>query len=109
MTPSTLNLQGLRRPRCLSRANSTRRWRALIGAPTSPISSAERIAVTRDMRLSSPELAAAFIEGARAQGADVVDFGMMRDRHAVFRGRAREPRRRRADHGVAQSEAVQRR
>jgi phosphomannomutase len=29
------------------------------------------------MRLSSPALAAAFIEGARAQGADVVDFGMM--------------------------------
>jgi phosphomannomutase len=37
---------------------------------------AKRIAVTRDMRLSSPDLAAAFIEGARAQGADVVDYGM---------------------------------
>ena len=37
---------------------------------------AKRIAVTRDMRVSSPELAAAFIEGARAQGADVVDYGM---------------------------------
>ena len=39
--------------------------------------SAQRIAVSRDMRLSSPSLAAAFIEGARDQGADVVDFGML--------------------------------
>ena len=38
---------------------------------------AKRIAVSRDMRLSSPTLAAAFIEGAREQGADVVDFGML--------------------------------
>jgi phosphomannomutase len=38
---------------------------------------ARRIAVSRDMRLSSPSVAAAFIEGARAQGADVVDYGMM--------------------------------
>ncbi len=37
---------------------------------------AKRIAVSRDMRVSSPSLAAAFIEGARAQGADVVDFGL---------------------------------
>ncbi len=38
---------------------------------------ARRIAVARDMRLSSPALAAAFIDGARDQGADVVDFGML--------------------------------
>jgi phosphomannomutase len=38
---------------------------------------AKRIAVTRDMRTSSPGLADAFIEGARQQGCDVVDFGMM--------------------------------
>jgi phosphomannomutase len=38
---------------------------------------AKRIAVSRDMRISSPSVAAAFIEGARAQGADVVDYGMM--------------------------------
>ena len=38
---------------------------------------AKRIAVSRDMRVSSPSVAAAFIEGARAQGADVVDYGMM--------------------------------
>jgi phosphomannomutase len=38
---------------------------------------AKRIAVSRDMRLSSPAVAAAFIEGARVQGADVVDYGML--------------------------------
>jgi phosphomannomutase len=38
---------------------------------------AKRIAVSRDMRLSSPSIAAAFIEGARTQGADVVDYGML--------------------------------
>jgi len=37
---------------------------------------ARRIAVSRDMRTSSPSLAAAFIDGAREQGADVVDYGM---------------------------------
>lgn len=38
---------------------------------------AKRIAVARDMRLSSPSLARAFIDGARDQGADVVDYGML--------------------------------
>src|SRR6195256_350299 len=38
---------------------------------------AKRIAVGRDMRLSSPSLAAAFIDGATLQGADVVDYGMI--------------------------------
>jgi len=38
---------------------------------------AKRIAVSRDMRLSSPALAGAFIDGAIAQGADVVDYGMI--------------------------------
>jgi phosphomannomutase len=38
---------------------------------------ARRIAVSRDMRLSSPAVAAAFIDGARAQGADVIDYGML--------------------------------
>ena len=37
---------------------------------------AKKIAVSRDMRLSSPSLAAAFIKGARAQGADIVDIGL---------------------------------
>jgi phosphomannomutase len=38
---------------------------------------AKRIGVSRDMRLSSPSVAAAFVEGAREQGADVVDYGML--------------------------------
>jgi phosphomannomutase len=38
---------------------------------------AKRIAVSRDMRLSSPAVAAAFSDGAREQGADVVDYGML--------------------------------
>ncbi len=37
---------------------------------------ARRIGVSHDMRLSSPSLAAAFIDGARAQGADVVEYGL---------------------------------
>ena len=37
---------------------------------------ASRIGVSRDMRLSSPSLSAAFIDGALEQGADVVDYGM---------------------------------
>ena len=38
---------------------------------------ATRIAVGRDMRLSSPSVAAAFVAGAREQGCDVVDYGML--------------------------------
>jgi phosphomannomutase len=37
---------------------------------------AKRIAVSRDMRISSPSISAAFIDGATAQGADVVDYGL---------------------------------
>jgi phosphomannomutase len=38
---------------------------------------AKRIGVGRDMRVSSPGMAAAFIEGAREQGANIVDYGMI--------------------------------
>src|SRR3954469_8514277 len=38
---------------------------------------AKKIGVSRDMRVSSPAIAAAFIDGARQQGADVVDYGML--------------------------------
>ena len=37
---------------------------------------AGRIGVSRDMRVSSPSLAAAFVDGARTQGAEVVTYGM---------------------------------
>ena len=49
----------------------------LIGRGFVAYLNAKRIAVSRDMRLSSPSVAAAFIEGAREQGADVVDYGML--------------------------------
>jgi phosphomannomutase len=35
-----------------------------------------RVAVTRDMRLSSPSLSAAFIEGVTTQGGHVIDYGL---------------------------------
>ena len=38
---------------------------------------AKRIGVGRDMRVSSPALADAFIDGVRSQGADVLDYGMI--------------------------------
>jgi len=38
---------------------------------------ARRIAVGRDCRTSSPELAAAFVEGARSEGAEVTDVGVV--------------------------------
>src|SRR5436190_9668345 len=49
----------------------------LIGRGFVAFLGAKRIAVSRDMRLSSPTMAAAFIDGATLQGADVVDYGMM--------------------------------
>ena len=48
-----------------------------IGAAFIAYLQAKRIAVGRDMRLSSPAIAAAFIDGATSQGADVVDYGMI--------------------------------
>ena len=50
---------------------------ALIGRGFVAHLRARRIAVSRDMRRSSPSLARAFIDGARTQGADVVDIGLM--------------------------------
>jgi phosphomannomutase len=62
-----------------------------IGAAFVAYLGAKRIAVGRDMRLSSPSVAEAFIDGATSQGCDVVDYGMIatdmlyfavaRDRH----------------------------
>ena len=48
-----------------------------IGAAFVAYLEARTIGVGRDMRLSSPSLAAAFIDGASAQGVDVVDYGMI--------------------------------
>ena len=48
-----------------------------IGAAFVAYLKAKRIAVGRDMRLSSPSIAQAFIDGATSQGCDVVDYGMI--------------------------------
>ena len=48
----------------------------LIGRAFVSYLGAKQIAVARDMRLSSPSMAEAFIDGATSQGADVVDYGM---------------------------------
>jgi phosphomannomutase len=48
-----------------------------IGAAFIAYLKATRVAVGRDMRLSSPALAAALIDGVTSQGADVVDYGMI--------------------------------
>jgi phosphomannomutase len=47
-----------------------------IGSAFARWASAPVIAVGRDARLSSPDLAAAFAEGATTQGVDVVDLGL---------------------------------
>jgi len=49
----------------------------LIGRGFAAYLQADRVAVSRDMRVSSPALAAAFIDGVRDQGTDVVDYGML--------------------------------
>ena len=72
---------------------------------SSPTSAQGGSRVSRDMRVSSPTMAAAFIDGARAQGADVVDYGMLATDMMYFAVAPRRPRRRRADHRLAQPEA----
>ena len=47
-----------------------------LGASFVHVLQADRIVIGHDMRPSSPELVAAFAEGANAQGADVVEIGL---------------------------------
>ena len=47
-----------------------------VGAAFARLTGAERIVTARDMRESSAPLAAAFADGATAQGADVLDVGL---------------------------------
>jgi phosphomannomutase len=49
----------------------------LIGRGFAVYLGVSKVAVSRDMRVSSPAVASAFIEGVREQGVDVVDYGMM--------------------------------
>jgi phosphomannomutase len=48
-----------------------------IGIATGNVLKAKTAVVGRDMRLSSPQLAQAFIEGIRATGANVTDIGLV--------------------------------
>src|SRR4030088_2047322 len=47
-----------------------------IGAAFARFAGARRVLIARDMRASGIELSAAFAEGVRSQGVDVVDLGM---------------------------------
>jgi phosphomannomutase len=47
-----------------------------VGAAFVELTGGDAVVVARDMRASSPALAAAFAEGATGRGADVVDAGM---------------------------------
>src|SRR5687767_5111419 len=49
----------------------------LIGRGFAAYLGVPKVAVSRDMRVSSPAIAGAFIEGVREQGVDVVDYGML--------------------------------
>ena len=49
----------------------------LIGRGFAAYVRTDRVAVSRDMRVSSPGIAAAFIDGVRTQGTDVIDCGML--------------------------------
>ena len=49
----------------------------LIGRGFAAYLQVPQVAVSRDMRVSSPALAAAFIDGVRDQGTGVIDYGMM--------------------------------
>jgi phosphomannomutase len=48
-----------------------------IGAAFASFTDAERVAVGRDMRISSPALARAFFQGAAARGAAITDLGLV--------------------------------
>ena len=47
-----------------------------VGAAFARVTGAERVVIGRDMRPSSPMLAAAFADGVTGQGADVIDIGL---------------------------------
>ena len=57
-----------------------------LGAAFAAFVKAPKVIVGRDMRLSSPALAAAFTQGATRQGAGVIDVGDVRDRSDTVAG-----------------------
>jgi hypothetical protein len=102
------DLQGVRRSAALS-AGVTEDRRAAIGARSWRISSAKRIAVSRDMRRVVAVAGGGVHRRAPASRAPTsCRYGLCGTDMLYFAGRPRPARRRRADHRVAQSEAVQR-
>ena len=100
------HLQGVRRPRPLSRRDQRGRPRRAIGRALRRLPRARSASPCRATcgcrRRRSPRRSSR----ARAtQGADVVDYGLCATDMMYFARRARRARRRRADHGVAQPEA----
>ncbi len=78
-----------------------------IGTAFARFAAAPRVLIAHDMRESGPELAAAFAEGVRREGVDVVHARARLDRHDLLR--RRPARRARGDaHRVAQPRRVQR-
>ena len=67
-----------------------------------------RVAVGRDIRLSSKELAAALIRGLNDAGVDVVDIGLCGTECVYFATVLARPRRRRHGHREPQSAGLQR-
>ena len=75
--------------------------RGFVALPAARSGSASRATCASRRR----RIAAAFIEGAREQGADVIDYGMLGTDMLYFAVVNDDARRRRADHRVAQPEA----
>ena len=88
------------------RTSSTRTARTRSAARTSQQFEPRRIAVGRDMRLSSPQIAAAVDARRRGRGRRGARPRARRDGDGLFRGRRARARRRDHGHGVAQSEGV---
>ncbi len=66
----------------------------------------KRIAVGHDMRVSSPDMAAAFIEGAADAGVDVVDVGLVGTEMLYFAVSELGLDGGRNNHGLAQPQGV---
>ena len=77
----------------------------LEGKPASDL----RLGLGHDMRLTAPEMAAAYREGMCSEGAHVLDAGRGRHRDALLPRRLPGPRRRPDVHRLAQPEALHRR
>ena len=91
-----------RRRRRADRPRVRARARDLAGKPTGEL----RVGLGRDMRLTAPELAARYRDGLVAEGAHVLDAGMVGHRDALLARRLARARRRADVHRLAQPEGL---